>query len=239
MSLGDGMKKTNRNLYNLLEYIVDYYNKHSYYPSQREMANAQKVYSTSTIAYYLKLLEEKGLIFKHASKNRAFEVILDKNVWKEKLDLSESLSKRFLKNNKYSANSIIPETEADWADYISVPVVGFVTAGEPILAEQNITEIYKIPYNMFGKDNIFILNISGDSMINAGIMSGDKIVVSPQPTANNGDIVVAMIEDSATVKRFYKENGYVRLQPENDTMDPIIVDNVIIVGKVIGLLRNY
>ena len=233
------MKKTDRNLYNLLEYIVGYYEKHSYYPSHREMAIAQKVNSTSTIAYYMKLLEQKGLIRKQPSKNRAFEVVTDKDKWAEVLDLSNSLTRRFIKPKRTSATSIIPEVDVDWSDYISVPVVGYVTAGEPILAEQNITDTYKVPYGMFGKDNIFILNVRGESMKNAGIMNGDKIVVFPQQTANNGDIVVALIDDSATVKRYYKEAGYIRLQPENDTMEPIITNNVKIIGRVICLLRNY
>ena len=233
------MKKTERNLYNLLEYIYEYYDKHSYYPSQREMARASKVQSTSTITYYLTLLEEKGLLKKQPSKNRAFEIETDKSVWGEKLDVSSSVAKKIISSKKCDANSLVPNETVDWSDYVSVPVVGMITAGEPILAEQNITETYKIPYNMFGRDNIFILNVRGESMINAGILDGDRIVVQPQQTANNGDIVVAMIEDCATVKRFFKEKDYVRLQPENDSMEPIISRDVRIVGKVIGLLRNY
>ncbi len=121
-----------------------------------------------------------------------------------------------------------------------VPVVGKVAAGEPILATENIEDTLSFSDNVFGdQDELFILNVSGDSMINAGIFTGDKVVVHKQATAENGEIVVALIDDSATVKRFYKEHGHIRLQPENDYMKPIIVPNATILGKVVGLIRNY
>lgn len=122
-----------------------------------------------------------------------------------------------------------------------VPVVGRVAAGEPILAEQNIEDYITLPENLFDYKNeeLFILNVKGDSMINIGINNGDKIIVKRQNVASNGQIVVALVDDSATVKRFYKENGYYRLQPENDTMSPIIVSEVSILGLVIGLIRKY
>ncbi len=122
----------------------------------------------------------------------------------------------------------------------SIPVVGKVAAGEPILATENIEENLSFSNNVFGdNDELFILNVSGDSMINAGILSGDKVVVHKQSNAENGEIVVAMIDDSATVKRFFKEAGHIRLQPENDFMQPIIVKDATILGKVVGLIRNY
>lgn len=122
-----------------------------------------------------------------------------------------------------------------------VPVIGQVAAGEPIFAEQNIEDYLELPSNMFDYKNedLFILNVKGDSMINIGINNKDKIIVKRQNTASNGQIVVALVDDSATVKRFYKENGYYRLQPENDHMDPIIVSEVSILGIVVGLLRKY
>ena len=122
-----------------------------------------------------------------------------------------------------------------------IPVVGKVAAGTPILATENIEDTFGFTSNVFGQDQdqMFILNVSGDSMVNAGIFDGDKIVVKKQMVAENGEIVVALIDDSATVKRFYKENGHIRLQPENDYMEPIIVDNAVILGKVVGLIRNY
>lgn len=119
----------------------------------------------------------------------------------------------------------------------AVPVVGRVTAGVPILAEENLDEYVSIPDVMLGDGEHFILLVRGDSMIEAGILNGDYIVVRKQPEANNGDIVVAMIDDSATVKRFYRENGLFRLQPENKTMEPIYTDSVTILGKVISLYR--
>lgn len=119
----------------------------------------------------------------------------------------------------------------------AIPVVGRVTAGQPILAEENVDEYIPIPDAMLGDGEHFILLVKGESMIQAGIMDGDYVVVRKQQEANNGDIVVAMIEDSATVKRFYKEHGYFRLQPENPTMDPIYTDEVTILGKVVSLYR--
>ena len=119
----------------------------------------------------------------------------------------------------------------------AVPVIGRVTAGQPILAEENLDDYVVIPEIMLGEGEHFILLVRGDSMIEAGILDGDHIVVRRQKEANNGDIVVAMIDDSATVKRYYKENGHFRLQPENSTMEPIYADEVTILGKVVSLYR--
>ncbi|WP_026509291.1 MULTISPECIES: transcriptional repressor LexA [unclassified Butyrivibrio] len=124
-------------------------------------------------------------------------------------------------------------------DMVSIPVVGQVAAGMPILAEQNIDSYFPIPADLCPKGEMFILNVKGDSMINAGIFNGDRIFVESCNTAKNGEQVVALIDDSATVKTFYKENGHIRLQPENDAMDPIIVDDCEILGKVFGVLRLY
>ena len=124
-------------------------------------------------------------------------------------------------------------------EMVSMPVVGQVAAGQPILAQQNIDSYFPVPADRVPKGESFILNVKGDSMINAGIFSGDQIFVNVCNTANNGDIVVALIDDSATVKTFYKENGHIRLQPENDTMDPIIVEDCQILGKVFGVMRFF
>ena len=124
-------------------------------------------------------------------------------------------------------------------EMVSLPVIGNVAAGQPIFAEENIEDYFPVPADMVPKGESFILKVRGDSMINAGIFSGDRIFVNSCSTANNGDMVVAMIEDGATVKTFYKENGHIRLQPENDDMDPIIVDDCQIVGKVFGVFRFY
>lgn len=124
-------------------------------------------------------------------------------------------------------------------EMVSIPVVGRVAAGEPILAEENIESYFPIPADVVPRGESFILKVKGDSMINAGIFSGDQIFVNACNTANNGDTVVALIDDSATVKTFYKEKEHIRLQPENDSMDPIIVDDCQILGKVFGVFRIF
>lgn len=122
-------------------------------------------------------------------------------------------------------------------EMVNIPMVGTVTAGEPILAVENITGYFPVPAEMLPNADLFMLAVRGDSMINAGILSGDHVIVQQQNTANNGDMVVAMVDDSATVKTFYKEDGYYRLQPQNDVLSPIITKQCEILGKVIGLVR--
>jgi len=122
-------------------------------------------------------------------------------------------------------------------EMVNVPVIGTVAAGMPILAEENIEDYMPIPVEMLPNKEVFMLKVKGESMIDAGIFHNDKVIVAKQETARNGEMVVALVEDSATVKTFYKENGHIRLQPENASMDPIIVDDVQILGKVIGLFR--
>ncbi len=122
-------------------------------------------------------------------------------------------------------------------ELVNVPLVGSIAAGQPILAEQNIENYFPIPVEMLPNQEVFMLRVKGDSMINVGIFDGDQIIVKRQSTARNGEIVAALVDDSATVKRFYRENGHYRLQPENDTMDPIIVNEAEVLGVVIGLFR--
>ena len=124
-------------------------------------------------------------------------------------------------------------------EMVNVPIIGRVAAGEPILAEQNIEDYFPIPMEFMPNNQTFILKVQGESMINAGILDGDMVIVEQRATARNGEMVVALIEDGATVKTFYKEDGHIRLQPENDTMDPIIVTDVQILGKVIGVFRFF
>ena len=124
-------------------------------------------------------------------------------------------------------------------EVVNVPLIGQVAAGQPLLAVENITSYFPIPAEFIPKEEVFMLNVKGESMVNAGIYDGDQIIVKQQSTASNGEIVVALVDDSATVKRFYKENGHIRLQPENDFMDPIIVSEVMIMGKVIGTFRFF
>ncbi len=122
-------------------------------------------------------------------------------------------------------------------EMVQIPVVGAVAAGQPILAEENIEDYFPVPADLLPNAETFMLRVKGESMINAGIFDGDRVIVEQTPTAHNGEIVVALVEDSATVKRFYKEDGHYRLQPENDSMAPIIVSEVSILGRVIGLFR--
>lgn len=122
-------------------------------------------------------------------------------------------------------------------EMVNIPILGDVAAGSPILAQENISSYFPMPIDMLPNNEVFMLRVKGDSMINRGILDGDEIIVSKQSSADNGDIVVALLDDSATVKTFYKEKGYIRLQPENDHMESIIVDDISIIGKVIGLMR--
>ena len=200
----------------LLDFIKSYLISNGYPPTVREMCKAIKVSSTSTIFYYLNKLENTNRIKRNPNKNRAIEIV---------------------DNDFNISNSQISTIQSD--NFTRIPVLGTVTCGEPILAVQTSEEYFMVSPTLFKGDDLFILTAQGDSMINAGIYSGDKIVIKQQNHADNGDIVAALIEDSATIKRFYKEDGYYRLQPENDTMDPIIVDNVQILGKVVGLVRKF
>ena len=140
--------------------------------------------------------------------------------------------------NKNRALEIVGET-INFSDYVKIPMVGKITAGEPILAVENTEEYFLASPSLFRGDGLFILTVSGESMINAGIFDGDKIVIRQQSSAENGEIVAALIDGMATVKRFYKEDGRYRLQPENDAMGPIYTDHVEILGKDIGLIRKF
>lgn len=122
-------------------------------------------------------------------------------------------------------------------EMVNVPILGNVAAGEPLFAEENIEDYFPIPAEMVPNSEVFMLHVRGESMINVGILDGDNVLVQQQSTAKDGDMVVALVEDSATVKTFYKEDGYIRLQPENDTMEPIIVPDCQILGKVFGIFR--
>lgn len=199
----------------LLEYIKSYQNEFGFPPTVREMCKAIKVSSTSTIFYYLNKLESSNKIKKNPNKNRALEIV-DSGV------------------------ASIKTISNDFSDNLTrIPVLGTVTCGDPILAVQTSEEYFMVSPTLFKGEDLFMLTAKGESMINAGIYDGDKIVLKQQSYADNGDIVAALIEDSATIKRFYKENGHYRLQPENDTMEPIIVDSVTILGKVVGLVRKF
>jgi repressor LexA len=194
----------------ILEYIEKTTHLKGYPPSVREICDATGLKSTSTVHGHLIRLEKKGLISRDSMKPRAISLPYDRNATRE-----------------------------ERSDMVSIPIVGRVTAGEPILATENIDDYVSLPQTMLGDGEHYILEVRGESMIEAGIMDGDYVVVRKQPTAVNGEIVVAMIEDEATVKRFFKENGVFRLQPENPTMRPIITTEVTILGKVVSLYRLY
>ena len=193
----------------MYEYISDTITSEGYPPTVRDIQAALHIKSTSTVHTYLARLEEKGAIKRTPGKSRS-------------LRLDEPSAKR--------------ETTST----VKVPVVGRVAAGQPLLAVENYESYIDFPMKngaMYGQ--IFALRIAGTSMINAGILDGDIVIVNKTAYAENGEIVVALVDDEATVKRFYKEDGHYRLQPENDAMAPIIVDEVLILGKVVAVVRYY
>ena len=201
----------------ILKYIEKQIKANSYPPSVREIGKAVGLSSTATVHGYLAKLEEKGYIKKESQKGRTLRLL-----------------KGILKEEKKEA----PKQVYTSREMVDVPVIGKITAGAPILAVENVTDTFPIPIDFVGNSESFMLTVSGESMIEAGILDGDYILVKKQNTANNGEIVVALIEDEATVKTFYKENGHIRLQPENSTMEPIIVPNCEILGKVAGVFRK-
>lgn len=218
-------KKTEEKLREVYDLVSSYTEQKGFPPSIREIMDEINVSSTSTVKYYLDRLEERGLIRRKENKNRAIEVT--KKITRPAIPVINSNN---IKTSSGSGNTSLTQ----------IPLLGEVAAGTPILAVENYEEVYEFSENLFSKKgDVFMLTVKGDSMINAGIYNKDKIVVKKQNYANNTDIVVAMLNGSATVKRFYKENGQVRLQPENDFMQPIYCVDVDILGKVIGLIRNY
>lgn len=201
----------------ILKYIEKQVNANGYPPSVREIGKAVGLNSTATVHNYLAKLEEKGYIKKESQKGRT-------------LKLLKSADNQPLRQEDKSLY-----TQKEMVD---VPVIGRITAGAPILAVENVTDTFPIPIDFVGNSESFMLTVRGESMIEAGILNGDYILVRKQNTAENGEIVVALIEDEATVKTFYKEKDHIRLQPENSTMDPIIVPDCKILGKVIGVFRK-
>ena len=201
----------------ILRFIEKQIMTDGYPPSVREIGKAVGLSSTATVHGYLAKLEEKGYIKKKDKKGRTLRLL--KGVSGEE--------------KKTSSKDFYTQKEL-----VEVPVVGKITAGAPILAVENITDTFPIPIDFVGNSDCFMLTVRGESMIEAGILDGDYILVKRQNTAENGEIVVALIEDEATVKTFYKEKDHIRLQPENSTMDPIIVPNCEILGKVAGVFRK-
>jgi len=206
------MKELTKRQQEIYEYLKQVVSAKGYPPSVREIGEAVGLASSSTVHGHLSRLEEKGYIKRDPTKPRAIEIVSDT-----------------------SQAAFHEET-------IHVPVIGKVTAGLPITAVENVEEYFPLPAHFTSNHNsdIFILEVVGESMIEAGILDGDKVIVRRQSIAENGDIIVAMTEeDEATVKRFYKENNRYRLQPENSTMEPIYLDKVTVLGKVVGLFREF
>jgi repressor LexA len=196
----------------IMEYIISEVQSKGYPPSVREIGEAVGLSSSSTVHAHLEKLEQLGYLRRDPTKPRAIEVLTG-GAADERIDFYKTM--------------------------VNVPVVGTVTAGVPILAEQNINDYFPLPRDFTNTAEVFMLKIKGDSMINAGIFDGDLVIVSKQSGGvTNGEIVVALLEDEATVKRFYKEKNQIRLQPENERYEPIYATDVKILGKVIGLVRK-
>lgn len=200
----------------VLDCIQTCISEKGYGPTVREICEALNLSSPSTVHVHLKALEQKGLIKRDPLKSRSI-----------------SLASPSEKKPLYHGTG-----EGVFSKITNVPLVGSVAAGTPILAEENITETMALPIDIVGDSPSFMLSVKGESMIEAGIMDGDYVVVKQQPVASNGDIVVALIEDEATVKTYYREQDYIRLQPENPTMEPIITRDCSVLGKVVAVFRR-
>lgn len=210
VSEGIGMTRLSNRQQAIFDFIKQEVREKGYPPSVREIGEAVGLASSSTVHGHLARLEKKGLIRRDPTKPRAIEILMGDDDF---------------------ADKDIP--------VVKIPVIGKVTAGEPITAVENIDDYFVLPEQIVGDHNVFMLKVQGESMINAGILDGDYVIVKQQPVANNGDIVVAMTEEEeATVKRFYKEKNHIRLQPENDSLQPIFLPGVTILGKVIGVYRD-
>ncbi len=205
------MEKLTDKQANVLKVIKQAIAEKGYPPTVREIGNRVGLSSSATTQFHICKLAEKGYIRKDSTKNRTIELLVPNE----------------FENKKETV--------------INVPLLGKVTAGLPIEAIETPDEYFPLPTNLLGKKkDVFTLRVSGESMINVGIYDGDIIIVERQNVAKNGDTIVAMTEDNeVTVKTFYKEKGHIRLQPENDTMEPIILDKVTILGKVVGLYRKF
>ena len=202
----------------ILKFIEKQIGINGYPPSVREIGKAVDLKSTATVHGYIASLEKKGYIKKESQKGRTLKLLKGGAVEGQQSTFDKEV---------YSSREMV-----------DVPVIGKITAGEPILAVENVTDTFPIPLDFVGTGESFMLTVRGESMIEAGILDGDYILVRKQNTANNGEIVVAIIGDEATVKTFYKEKDHIRLQPENCTLDPIIVPTCEILGKVSGVFRK-
>ena len=210
-------RKITKRQQQIYDFIREHQQEKGYPPSVREIAAAVGLSSPSTVHAHLSALEDHGLLRRDKTKPRAIE-LFDEN------------------GEPFTAHAHQDNTARGT---VTLPLVGRVAAGLPILAEQNIEDRFTVPTEIATDSSSFVLEVHGDSMINAGILNGDYIIVREQHSAMNGEIVVAMIDNAATVKTFYKEQGRVRLQPENDAMEPIYAANPTILGKVVALMRRF
>lgn len=207
------MEELSKRQQSILQFIINEIKSKGYPPSVREIGKAVGLKSPASVHSHLKTLEKLNYLRRDPAKPRAIEVIFNNNDQKSKSD----------------------------KEMINIPVVGKVTAGAPILAEENVEDYFPVPvsYLKVGNNDLFMLKVSGDSMVEAGILNGDYVIAEKQSYAENNEIVIALLEEEATVKRFFKEKNHIRLQPENPAYEPIISKNVKILGKVTGLFRRF
>lgn len=209
------MAKLSDKDFEILDFIYREIKANGYPPTVREIGAAVGLNSPATVHAHIAKLEAAGKIEKSSAKNRTLKVV----------------------NYPEDEESDFYETHEEYAQ---IPVYGKITAGVPITAVEQLERYFPIPISYVGNNDMFMLKVSGESMINAGILDGDYVIIEKTPSAANGDIVAALINgEDATIKTFYKENGHYRLQPENDYMDPIIATNVEIIGKVAGVFRMF
>lgn len=218
-------KKITKKQKAVLDFIIATIEETGIAPTVRDICDGLQLSSPSTVHVHLNTLEDKGFIHRDKHKSRCITILKNPD------------------GTPYEPEAAASPVESygtgSFSDIVDLPVVGNVAAGLPILAEQNITETIPLPTQIVGDSSSFMLKVRGESMIEVGINDGDYVVVKEQPTATNGDIVVAIVDDGATVKTYYREKDHIRLQPENSSMDPIIVrDNVSIAGKVVAVFRR-
>jgi repressor LexA len=211
LSGGDLMDDLSERQQEILRYILNELQKKGYPPSVREIGEAVGLSSSSSVHAQLAKLEEMGYLRRDPTKPRAIEVLYGNS------------------NNE----------TLNYGKLRYIPLIGSVTAGEPIFAEQNIQDFFPLPSDFTNDSDVFMLKVRGDSMVNAGIFDGDLVIVNKNSAVANGEIIVALIEEEATVKRFYRERDYIRLQPENEKYEPIISQNAQVLGKVVGLVRKF
>jgi repressor LexA len=222
----------------ILEMIKDTVERRGYPPSIREMGDAVGLASSSSVAHQLKMLEAKGFLRRDPNRPRALEVLLPGNAGGTALPSERRAGIRQLSFSDQTSSEDETGIGDAFPQPVHVPVVGRIAAGGPILAEERIEDVFALPRQLVGDGTMFLLAVRGDSMIDAAICDGDWVVVRQQPTANNGDIVAALLDDEATVKTFKRTGSHVWLIPHNSAYDPIDGNHATILGKVVAVLRR-